>query len=80
MLSKYDNDVFLYDYIEQIEGNINTRHVPGTSTQTSAGTANPSPAKRRRKRGVTHYTQKKRRTVPPYYTMQGSVGIFQTNI
>ena len=80
MLSEYDDDVFLYDYIENIEGNIDTGDMPGTSAQTSTGTANPSPAKRRRKRGVTDYTQKKRRTVPPYYATPGSVGIFWTNI
>ena len=79
MLSEYDDDVFLYDYIENIKGNIDTGDVPGTSAQTSTGTANLSPTKRR-KRGVTHYTQKKRRTVPPYYAMPGSVGIFWTNI
>ena len=65
MLSEYDDNVFLYDYIENIEENIYTVDVPGTSAQTSTGNANPSPAKRRRKRGVTHYTQKKRRTVAP---------------
>ena len=54
--------------------------MPETSAQTSTGTANPSPVKRRRKRGATHYTQKKRRTVPPYYAMPGLVGIFRTNI
>ena len=80
MLSEYDDDVFLYDYIENIEGNIDTGDMPGTSAQTSTGSANMSPTKRRRKRGVTHYTQKKRRTVPPYYTTPGSLGIFRTNI
>ena len=80
MLSEYDDDVFLYDYIENIEGNIDTGDAPGTSADTSTGTANPSPTKRRRKRGATHYTQKKRRTVPPYYTTPGLVGIFQTNM
>ena len=80
MLSEYDDDVFLYDYIENIKGNIDTGDMPGASAQTSTGTANLSPVKRRRKRGVTHYTQKKRRTVPPYYTMPGLVGIFRTNI
>ena len=80
MLSKYDDDVLLYDYVENIEGNVDSRDAPGTSAQTSTGTANPSPVKRRRKRGVTHYTQKKRRTVPPYYATPGLVGIFRTNI
>ena len=80
MLSEYDDNVFLYDYVENIKGNINTGDAPGTSAQISTGTANLSPAKRRRKRGATHYTQKKRRTVPPYYAMPGSVGIFRTNI
>ena len=79
-LSKYDDNVFLYDYIENIEGNINTGDVPGTSAETSTGSANPSPAKRRRKRGATCYTQNKRRTVSPYYATPGLVGIFQTNM
>ena len=80
LLSEYDDDVFLYDYIENIKENIDTGAMPGTSAQTSTGTANPSPVKSRRKRGATHYTQKKRRNVPPYYAMPGSVGIFRTNI
>ena len=80
MLSKYDDDVLLYDYVENIKGNIDTGDAPGTSAQTSSGTANSSPLKRRRKRGATHYTQKKRRTVPPYYATPGSVGIFWTNM
>ena len=77
MLSKYDDDVFLYDYVENIEGNIDTGDAPGTSAQTSTLTANLSPAKRRRKRGETHYTQKKRRTVPPYYTTPGRLVFFR---
>ena len=76
MLSKYDDDVLLYDYVENIEGNIDTGDVPGTSAQTSTGTANPSPVKRRRKRGVTHYTQKKRRTVPLTMPHQGQLVFF----
>ena len=31
MLSEYDDNVFLYDYVENIEGNINTGDAPGTS-------------------------------------------------
>ena len=50
MLSEYDDDVFLYDYIENIEGNIHTGDAPGTSAQTSTGTANTSLVKRSRKK------------------------------
>ena len=76
MLSEYDDDVFLYDYIENIEENINTGDMPGISAQTSTGTANQSPMKSRRKRDATHYTQKKRRNVPPYYAIPDRLVFF----
>ena len=57
MLFEYDDDVFLYDYVE----NIDTGDTPGTSTQTSTGTANPSPMKEEEKGCDPLYTKEENR-------------------